>query len=179
MSAGEGQRPRNYLSCSSSCWIFHLIYALSTSTTMLPQPRASFFQFQLIYPSICLSINQFVYQSINLFIYQWICLSINESVYQSIFMSMCQSNCKSIYHYLLIYDYFRVVAISWNFFMTLIPLLLTSIFQWRSLKRFLKHHYHPNGFYWGHQCSWTPTPANSMQVWRLQEEVTRPKASEA
>ena len=24
--------------------------------------------------------------------------------------------------------------------------------------------YSPNGFYWGHQCSWTLTPTNSMQV---------------
>ena len=29
---------------------------------------------------------------------------------------------------------------------------------------FLKPHSHPSGFYWGHQCSWTLTPANSMQV---------------
>ena len=29
---------------------------------------------------------------------------------------------------------------------------------------YIKPHYHPNGFYWGHQCSWTLTPANSMQV---------------
>ena len=35
LSAAEGQRPRNYSSCCCS-WIFCLIYALSTSTTMLP-----------------------------------------------------------------------------------------------------------------------------------------------
>ena len=29
---------------------------------------------------------------------------------------------------------------------------------------FLKPHSHPNCFYWGHQCSWILTPANSMQV---------------
>ena len=29
---------------------------------------------------------------------------------------------------------------------------------------------HPNGFYWGHQCSWTLTPANSMQVSIMQSE---------
>ena len=34
LSAAEGQRPRNYSSCC--CWIFHLIYALSTPTTVLP-----------------------------------------------------------------------------------------------------------------------------------------------
>ena len=29
---------------------------------------------------------------------------------------------------------------------------------------FLKPHSHRNGFYWGHQCSWTLTPANRMQA---------------
>ena len=39
-------------------------------------------------------------------------------------------------------------------------------------------HIHPNCFYWGHQCSWTLTPANSMQVSIMQpDEVTRPKAT--
>ena len=38
LSGAEGQRPRNYLSCHSSSysWIFCLIYALSTSTNLLP-----------------------------------------------------------------------------------------------------------------------------------------------
>ena len=31
------------------------------------------------------------------------------------------------------------------------------------LKFFLKHNYHHSGFYCGQQCSWTLTPANSMQ----------------
>ena len=31
-----GRRPRNYSSCCCCSWIFHLIYALSTSTTVLP-----------------------------------------------------------------------------------------------------------------------------------------------
>ena len=35
LSAAEGKRPRNYSSCCCS-WIFHLIYALSSSTTVLP-----------------------------------------------------------------------------------------------------------------------------------------------
>ena len=35
LSAAEGQRPSNYSSCRCS-WIFRLIYALSTSTTVLP-----------------------------------------------------------------------------------------------------------------------------------------------
>ena len=36
---------------------------------------------------------------------------------------------------------------------------------------------HPNGFYWGHKCSWTLTPAKSMQVPNMnpQQDVTRPK----
>ena len=36
----------------------------------------------------------------------------------------------------------------------------------------------PNGFYWGHQCSWTLAPANSRSpTWSLttEQEVTRPK----
>ena len=39
-----------------------------------------------------------------------------------------------------------------------------SSLQWRkpyNLKVFLKPHSHLNGFYWGHQCSWTLTPGNS------------------
>ena len=33
-----------------------------------------------------------------------------------------------------------------------------------SNKAFYKPHSHQNGFYWGHQTSWTLTPVNSMQV---------------
>ena len=33
LSVAEEQRPRNYLTC---CWIFRLIYAFSTPTTLLP-----------------------------------------------------------------------------------------------------------------------------------------------
>ena len=29
---------------------------------------------------------------------------------------------------------------------------------------FIKSNSHHDGFYWGHQCSWTLTPANNMQV---------------
>ena len=40
LSVGEYQRPRNYSRCCCcccfSCWIFHLIYAISTPTTVLP-----------------------------------------------------------------------------------------------------------------------------------------------
>ena len=39
---------------------------------------------------------------------------------------------------------------------------------------------HPNDFYWGHQCSWTLIPANSMEVPNMKsydwKEVARPKA---
>ena len=55
LSAAEGQRPRNYSSCCCS-WIFCLIYALSTSTTVLPP----FFNILNLSSSIfiCHSINQ-------------------------------------------------------------------------------------------------------------------------
>ena len=33
---------------------------------------------------------------------------------------------------------------------------------------YIKNHSHPNGFSWGHQCSWTP--ANSMQVSNMQTD---------
>ena len=33
-----------------------------------------------------------------------------------------------------------------------------------------KRNYRPNGFYWGHQCSWTFTPANSMQAFIMQSD---------
>ena len=46
LSAAESQRPRNYLSCCCS-WIFCLIYALSTSTTLTPP---SFFSLSLLAP---------------------------------------------------------------------------------------------------------------------------------
>ena len=39
------------------------------------------------------------------------------------------------------------------------------------LKRInIKPHSQPNGFYWGHQCSWTLTPASSMQVSIMQSD---------
>ena len=48
LSTAKGQRPRNYSSCCycCSCWIFCLIYALSTSTTMLP-PFFKYFKLSL------------------------------------------------------------------------------------------------------------------------------------
>ena len=70
MSAAEGQRPRNYSSCCS--WIFRLIYALSTSTTLLPQFFISF------YPSIHISITlHSIFLSINRSSSIFICQSIN------------------------------------------------------------------------------------------------------
>ena len=55
----EGQRPSNYSSCCS--WIFRLIYALSTSTTVLPPIFLNILNLS-IYPSssifFCQSINR-------------------------------------------------------------------------------------------------------------------------
>ena len=63
LSAAEGQRPRNYSSCCCA-WIFCLIYALSTSTTMLPP----IFCITLsIYPSIHVAVFLSVNLSIDLF----------------------------------------------------------------------------------------------------------------
>ena len=59
MSAAEGQRPSNYSSCCCS-WIFCLIYALSTSTTVLPPIFLNIFNLSTYLPtyrSIYLSIN--------------------------------------------------------------------------------------------------------------------------
>ena len=46
------------------------------------------------------------------------------------------------------------------------------------IQSFYNLHSHPNGFYWGHQCSdHTPQyPDLQYAVWQLQQEVTRPKA---
>ena len=59
LSAADGQRPRNYSSCCCCSWIFHLIYALSTSTTMLPPIFYKYFK------SINPSSSIFFCQSIN------------------------------------------------------------------------------------------------------------------
>ena len=69
LSAAEGQRPKNYSSCCCSCcWIFWLIYALSTSTTVLHP----------IYHSIIyLSIHLAVFLSVNLSIDLFLSLNIN------------------------------------------------------------------------------------------------------
>ena len=61
LSAAEGQRPRNYLSCCS-CWIFRLVYALSSPTTVLPQFLIKLF---FITISLTLSIYHYFYLSIN------------------------------------------------------------------------------------------------------------------
>ena len=75
MFAAEGQRPSNYSSCCS--WIFCLIYALSTSTTVLP-PIFKYFK------SIYLSIYRSIYWSIYLSIYPSIHLAVFFlSIYQS------------------------------------------------------------------------------------------------
>ena len=62
LSAAEGQRPGNYSSCCCS-WIFRLIYALSTSTTVLPPIFFKYFK------SICLSVCQSVCLSVCISIY--------------------------------------------------------------------------------------------------------------
>ena len=49
LSAAEGQRP-NYSSCCC-CWIFRLIYALSTPTTVLPP---NFFKYLKLSPYLSL-----------------------------------------------------------------------------------------------------------------------------
>ena len=72
LSAAKGQRPRNYLSCSC-CWIFHLIYALSTSTTVLPLIFLNILNYHSIYLFIHPSIFHFIYISIHLAVF----LSIN------------------------------------------------------------------------------------------------------
>ena len=38
------------------------------------------------------------------------------------------------------------------------------------MKFFIKLHSHPDGFQWGHQCSWTLTTVNSMQVSIMQPD---------
>ena len=80
LSAAKGQRPSNYSSCCS--WIFCLIYALSTSTTVLPPIFLNILNLS-IYQSICLS----VCLSICLSIY----LSIHQSIWQYFFLSIYQS----------------------------------------------------------------------------------------
>ena len=67
--------------------------------------------------------------------------------------------------------------------------ITSNIFRWRFCKThmtrvqtkvflgflfFLKPHFHPNGFYWGNQCSRTLTPANSMQVSIMQYHLPLP-----
>ena len=34
---------------------------------------------------------------------------------------------------------------------------------------------HPNGFYWGHQCSWTFAQANGMEVSNMQSDDCKRK----
>ena len=64
LSAAECQRPSNYSSCCCCSWIFRLIYALSTSTTVLP-------------PIFLYILNLSIYQSINPSSSIFFCQSIN------------------------------------------------------------------------------------------------------
>ena len=94
LSAAEGQRPRNYLSCCCS-WIFCLIYALSTPTTLLPQNIIiSYNHSTLSLFSIILSITPSIYLSLYLF------KSIYLSLYQSLYLSITLSIIISIYHHI-------------------------------------------------------------------------------
>ena len=62
---------RNYLSCSCCCWFFHLMYALSTPTTVQPiifplspfilTPSLSFISLPLFLPPIYLSIFSYLH----------------------------------------------------------------------------------------------------------------------
>ena len=74
------QRPKNYSSCCC-CWIFHLIYALSNSTTVLTPIHS-------IFHSIYLSIHLAVFLSVNLSIDLFRSLNINvvglKSIHQTL-----------------------------------------------------------------------------------------------
>ena len=53
-------------------------------------------------------------------------------------------------------------------FYNIFTLYWSITFSPRLILVFYKPHSHPNGFYWGHQCSLTPTPANSINVFNMQ-----------
>ena len=98
MSATEGQRPGNYLSCSS-CWIFYLIYALSTSTNRA-NPNYLLVYFIIIY--------HFIYHAIYLPIilshYLSSHLSLSLYIYLPIHLSLTISNRQSINQYSIAAD---------------------------------------------------------------------------
>ena len=73
----SARRPRNYSNC---CWIFRLIYALSTFATMLPPIFLNILNYHSIYPSIYLSITLhsiYLFLSVNLLINLFHSLNIN------------------------------------------------------------------------------------------------------
>ena len=95
LSAAEDKRPRNYLSCCCSCWIFCFAYALSTPTTC-----SHYFSLLLLsfyhYLSLCLPCFLSIYLSITLYL--------TLSIYHAIYLSRYLSLYLSIYlYYLSIY----------------------------------------------------------------------------
>ena len=69
----SARRPRNYSNC---CWIFRLIYALSTFATMLPPIFLNILNYHSNL-SLNLSIHLFIYYS-TLYLSIFICQSINQ-----------------------------------------------------------------------------------------------------
>ena len=53
-------------------------------------------------------------------------------------------------------------------FYNIFTLYWSITFSPRLILVFYKPHSHPNGFYWGHQCSLTHTLANSINVFNMQ-----------
>ena len=72
---------------------------------------------------------------------------------------MTKSN-KNIFRQLMVSSFFTKIESLDN---TLLRIRL-QVITWSNVGSFLKQLSHPNGFCSGHQCSWTLTPANSMQV---------------
>ena len=56
-----------------------------------------------------------------------------------------------------------------SFTVKLVP-VLTGLDSTKQFVLFLKPQSHPSGFHWGHQCSWTLTPANIMQISIMQSD---------
>ena len=124
LSAAEGQRPRNYLSCCScySSWIFHLMYALSTSITLLPLHFSLSLRHTSLFltppsPSLsthlCLSTN--VYLPVSTYLHQHTYLSISTHlpIYFNTPTYLYQHTyqCMSTYHHLPTY-FFQSLNIS-------------------------------------------------------------------
>ena len=57
---------------------------------------------------------------------------------------------------------YKEKVMQWKF--NFIHTLLTFLLEQPCTDFCINHHSHSNGLYWGHTCSWTLTPASSMQV---------------